>query len=66
MLTPSYIIRKINADVNEIVKSKDVTDKFAALGAEPYLTSPQEFAAKLKTDIDKWGKVVKSSGASVD
>jgi tripartite-type tricarboxylate transporter receptor subunit TctC len=63
---PASIIRKINADVNEIVKSKEVTDKFAAQGAEPYLTDPQEFAAVLKADIAKWGKVVKASGASVD
>ena len=63
---PASIIRKINADVNEIVKSKEVTDKFAAQGAEPYLTDPREFAAVLKADISKWGKVVKASGASVD
>lgn len=63
---PSHIIQKINADLNDVVKSKDVTEKFAAQGAEPYLTTPQEFAAVLKADIAKWSLVVKSSGASVD
>ena len=63
---PINIIRKINADVNDVVKSKEVTDRFAAQGAEPYLTSPEEFATVLKADIDKWSKVVKASGASVD
>lgn len=63
---PANIIKKINADVNDVVKFKDVTDKFAAQGAEPYLTTPQEFAAVLKADIAKWSLVVKSSGASVD
>ena len=63
---PANIINKINADVNEILKSKDVTDKFSAQGAEPYITTPQEFAGVLKADIAKWGKVVKASGASVD
>jgi tripartite-type tricarboxylate transporter receptor subunit TctC len=63
---PANVIRKINEDVNEIVKSKDVVDRFAAQGAEPYLTTPQEFAAVLKADIAKWGQVVKASGASVD
>ena len=52
--------------MNDVVKSKDVTDKFAAQGAEPYLTTPQEFAAVLRADIAKWSPVVKSSGASVD
>ncbi len=63
---PPQIIRKINADVNEILRSKDVVDKFAAQGAEPYLTDPQQFASVLKADIAKWGQVVKASGASVD
>ncbi len=63
---PPQILRKINADVNEILKSKDVVEKFAAQGAEPYLTDPQQFASVLKADIVKWGQVVKASGASVD
>lgn len=63
---PASIIRKINADVNEIVRTREVTDRFVAQGAEPYLTDPQEFANVLKADIAKWGKVVKASGASVD
>lgn len=63
---PAGIIQKINTDVNELVKSKDVTDKFAAQGAEPYLSTPQAFAAVLKADIAKWSQVVKSSGASLD
>ena len=63
---PAQVVRKINADVNEILRSKDVVDKFAAQGAEPYLTDPQQFATVLKADIVKWGQVVKASGASVD
>ncbi len=63
---PAQVVRKINADVNEILKSKDVADKFSAQGAEPYLTDPQQFATVLKADIVKWGQVVKASGASVD
>lgn len=63
---PVNIVRKINADVNEILSSKEVTEKFVAQGAEPYLTTPQEFAAVLKADIAKWSQVVKSSGASLD
>lgn len=63
---PQQVIRKINADVNEVLKSRDVVDKFAAQGAEPYLTDPQQFAGVLKADIAKWGQVVKASGASVD
>lgn len=63
---PANVVRKINADVNELLKSKDVIDKFSAQGAEPYLTDPAQFAAVLHADIVKWGQVVKASGASVD
>lgn len=63
---PPQVIRKINTDVNEILKSRDVVDKFSAQGAEPYITDPQQFANVLKADIRKWGQVVKASGASVD
>jgi len=63
---PANIIRKINADVNELLKSKDVQDKFMAQGAEPYITDSPQFAAVLHADILKWSQVVKDSGASVD
>ena len=63
---PANVIRKINADVNELLKSKDVVEKFSGQGAEPYVTDPQQFAAVLHADIAKWGQVVKASGASVD
>ncbi len=63
---PAQVIRKINADVNEILKSKDIAEKFGGQGAEPYITDPQQFSAVLRADIVKWGQVVKASGASVD
>ncbi len=64
--TPPAIIRQINADISKILADKETMDKFAALGAEPYETTPQEFAAILHADIQKWATVVKSSGATAD
>lgn len=64
--TPPAIVRKINADVNELLKSKDVIDRFNGQGAEPYATEPAQFAAILRADIAKWSQVVKSSGATLD
>lgn len=63
---PPQVVARINADVNEILRTKEVQERFMATGAEPYVTTPQEFARVLKADIDKWGQVVKASGASVD
>jgi tripartite-type tricarboxylate transporter receptor subunit TctC len=63
---PEAVVKKINADVNEIVHEKDVQAKFAAEGAEPYTTTPEQFAHVLQDDIVKWAKVVKASGARID
>ena len=64
--TPANVVARINADVNALLKSKEVVDSFAAQGAEPYLTTPDEFTRVLRADIEKWGKVVKDSGAHID
>lgn len=64
--TPPELIRKINRDVEEILRSKELIDAFAAQGAEPYATTPEAFGTVLKADLVKWGQVVKASGASVD
>lgn len=64
--TPSAVVRQLNADINKILSDKDTVDRFAVLGAEVYETTPQEFAAVLHADIQKWAAVVKSSGATAD
>jgi tripartite-type tricarboxylate transporter receptor subunit TctC len=64
--TPPAIVAKINADVNDLLKSKDVAENFAAQGADPYPTTPEEFTKVLRADIEKWGEVVKESGARIE
>ena len=64
--TPPEVIARINADVNAVLRMKEVADAFTAQGAEPYPTTPEEFGAILKADIVKWGEVIRASGASVD
>jgi len=41
-------------------------ERFLALGAEPVGNKPEEFGAYLKSELAKWGKIVKESGAKVD
>jgi tripartite-type tricarboxylate transporter receptor subunit TctC len=60
------VVRQINDDVNKILQEKDTLVKFAALGAEPYESTPQAFGAVLHADIQRWAAVVKSSGATAD
>lgn len=64
--TPAAVVRQMNADINELLRSPDVIEKFNAAGAEPFATTPAQFGAMLKDDIAKWSKVVKASGAKLD
>lgn len=64
--TPASVVRQINADVKKVLEDKDILEKFSALGAEPFESTPQEFQAMLHADIKTWAAVVKSSGATAD
>jgi tripartite-type tricarboxylate transporter receptor subunit TctC len=64
--TPTAIIQKLHAELTRIVALPAVVQQWAVLGAEPVNTTPQEFAAYMKSDIAKWQKVIRDSGAKVD
>ena len=57
---------KLANEVARILKLPDVRERYAALGAEPVGNSPEEFAAYCKSELLKWAKVVKDSGAKAD
>ena len=60
------IVRKINSDVEGILRSKEMIDFLAAQGAEPLISSPEQFLKILEADVLNWAKVVKSSGATLN
>ncbi len=64
--TPEPIVRKMNADIADLLRDKDVVEKFTAIGADPYITQPDQFGRILQDDIHKWAQVVKASGARID
>ena len=64
--TPAAIVNQLNRDINELLATPDLRARFAGQGAVPLATSPAEFAALLKQDIEKWARVVKESGAKID
>jgi tripartite-type tricarboxylate transporter receptor subunit TctC len=64
--TPAAIVGQLNREINELLATADLRTRFAGQGAVPLATSPAEFAALLKQDIEKWAKVVKDSGAKID
>jgi len=63
---PEEIVKRLNTEIVKIINAPDVQKKLVELGAEPVANSPEEFAAFVKTEVVKWGDVVKKSGAKVD
>ena len=64
--TPQKIIEKISADVSRIVKTPDMRERFAGLGADSEGTTPAEFSRYFRADVAKWSKVVKAAKLSSD
>jgi tripartite-type tricarboxylate transporter receptor subunit TctC len=52
--------------MNRAMKMPDVIQRLAGDGVEAVGTTPEQFAAYLKQEVAKWGKVVKASGAKAD
>ena len=64
--TPRDIVARLNGEIGKILRSPDVLPLLVASGIDPAPTSPEEFGAYLKTEFDKWQKVIKDSGAQVN
>ncbi len=64
-MSPS-IAQKISADIADILKTADMEEVLAKQGATPLISSPEAFRERLARDIEKWKKVVKASGATVN
>jgi len=64
--TPKAIIARLNAEINAALKLPDVRAKLEAAGIEVQGGTPQEYAALIKSDLAKWGKVVKEAGIQPD
>jgi tripartite-type tricarboxylate transporter receptor subunit TctC len=64
--TPPEIINRFNLEINRILKLPDVVEKLSSLGAEIVGSTPDEFAAYLKAEIAKWGKVARDNNVKLD
>ncbi|MGX6568287.1 Bug family tripartite tricarboxylate transporter substrate binding protein [Cupriavidus necator] len=63
---PTAVAQKISQDLTRVLNEPGVQAKMRELGAEPAPSSPEAFADVLKKDRQKWGEIVRLSGASVD
>ena len=64
---PDAVIARLRADINRVLAMPEVKERLYAVGGlEPYVTTPQEFAALIRADYEKYGKLVKQIGAKAD
>lgn len=64
--TPRAIIDRLNREVNDVLKRPEVIQFLTRQGAQIQGGTPERFAAYIKSEIPKWAKVIKDSGARVD
>lgn len=63
---PADIVQKLQREITGILKGPKSQELLASQGAESVGSTPQEFAAKIKSETAKWGKVVKEAGVRAD
>jgi len=63
---PADIVNRLNSEFNKAIQSQDVKDRLAKLGAEPVGGTPAQFAAMVKKDSARWGKLIKDRKIQVD
>jgi tripartite-type tricarboxylate transporter receptor subunit TctC len=64
--TPRDIIARIHRDVTAALSLPDVTERLAALGFEPAVTTPDEFGARIRSEMVKWDKVVRAAHIRIE
>ena len=64
---PDAALARLRAEINRVLPMPEVKERLnAAGGLEPYVTTPQEFADRIRSDYEKYRKLVKQVGAKVD
>lgn len=64
--TPRPVIERLHKEVVRVLTLPDVTKRFAADGAEAVSSTPQEFAAHIKSETQTWARVIKEAGIKGD
>ena len=64
--TNQAIIRRLNQEIVRALNGAEVKENFFNAGIEVVASSPEQFAATIKLDIVRWGKVIKDAGIKID
>jgi tripartite-type tricarboxylate transporter receptor subunit TctC len=64
---PEPIVARLRDETNAILAQPDFAEKLAAAGSgDPYITTPQQLLARIRSDHARYGKLIKDAGVSVD
>jgi tripartite-type tricarboxylate transporter receptor subunit TctC len=64
--TPADIVARLNAEVNKALQAADLRARLAAGGSEPLGGTSEQYAAYIRSELGRWAKVVRDSGAKLD
>jgi tripartite-type tricarboxylate transporter receptor subunit TctC len=64
--TPREIVAKLHATLVKTIRDKEVTQRLLAQGMEPVLVTPEQFAERIRQDLPRWGKLVKTAGIKAE
>ena len=64
--TPRDVVQKINAEIAKVLSTPEARKLMASAGVDVSIAGPDEFGALLRSELDRWGKVVRETGATVN
>ena len=64
--TPRDVVLKLNAEINKMLAQPDVRERFLVGAVDPVGGPPEQFGEHIRSEVAKWAKVVKATGARVD
>jgi tripartite-type tricarboxylate transporter receptor subunit TctC len=62
--TPAAVVKRINDDIASIVQTPDAQKRWETLGATPVVSTPDQFDATIRSDADRYGKMLKAAGVT--
>jgi len=64
--TPREIVNKLNSTISKILSTPDAKKLMASAGVDVATSTPEEFGALMQSELERWGKVVRETGATVN
>jgi len=64
--TPREIVTRLHATLVKTISDREVTQRLLSQGMEPVLVTPEQFAARIKQDLPRWGKLMKAAGIKAE